>query len=124
MSQPFSNSSWQAYTPAFRHDAHQLLALGYQDALPKIHCACDEPEIDGYIAEAIEDIINDPYRPDAKRYERYSIKPQHPVRGEGRVGNSKRKLDIVIELTIHPRANVTCPLASSPVSGWMLNSQL
>lgn len=103
MSLPPPNPSWQAYAPAFRRDAHQLIAWGYRDALPRIHCDNQEEEITGFIAEAIEDVLLNPST--LRRFDRYSLKDEKPVRGEGRTGKRKRRLDIVIERTGRPRAN-------------------
>lgn len=101
MNPPFSNSAWQSYDFSFRRDAHHLLAWGYRGALPSIYCNCEEDDITSFIADAIEDILNDDLTP--KRFDRYSIKPQNPVRGEKRFGKKRRKLDILIERVARPR---------------------
>ena len=83
-----------SYDYGFRRDAHQLLAWGYENAIPKIHCKLQEEEITGFIAEEIEDKLDDPYLPE--RFERYSISDEKPISGEGRTGKSRRRLDLVI----------------------------
>jgi hypothetical protein len=83
-----------AYNNRFRQDAHQLLAWGYQDALPQIHSDLVEEEIIGFIIEAIEKKLDDPYTPE--RFDRYSIDEEKPIAVEGRKGKRRRRLDLVV----------------------------
>lgn len=82
------------YDSSFRPDAHQLLAWGYEDALPKIHCTLKEEEITGFIAEAIEERLDEPSTP--RKFRRYDIHEEKPIAVEGRTGKKRRRLDLVI----------------------------
>lgn len=87
----FARSS---YDYGFRRDAHQLLAWGYQDVLPQVHCNLTEEEITGLIVEAIEKRLDDPYTPE--KFDRYSIDEEKPISVEGRKGKKRRRLDLVV----------------------------
>ena len=87
----FARSS---YDYGFRRDAHQLLAWGYQDVLPQIHCNLTEEEITGIIVEAIEKRLDDPSTPE--KFDRYSIDEEKPISVEGRKGKKRRRLDLVV----------------------------
>ncbi|NES24134.1 MAG: hypothetical protein F6K41_35790 [Symploca sp. SIO3E6] len=82
------------YDYGFRRDAHQLLAWGYQDTLPEIHCNLTEEEITGLIVEAIEKRLDDPSTPE--KFDRYSIDEEKPIAVEGRKGKKRRRLDLVV----------------------------
>jgi hypothetical protein len=82
------------YDSSFRPVAHQLLAWGYEDALPRIHCKLQEEEITGFIAEAIEKRLDDPSTP--RKFRRYDIHEEKPMAVEGRTGKKRRRLDLVI----------------------------
>jgi hypothetical protein len=83
-----------AYDYGFRRDAHQLLAWGYQDALPDIHCNLMEEVITGLIVEAIEARLDAPSTPE--KFDRYSIDEEKPIAVEGRTGKNRRRLDLVV----------------------------
>lgn len=83
-----------AYDYGFRRDAHQLIAWGYQDALPEIHCKLLEEEITGLIVEAIREKLDDPFTPE--RFGRYDIHEEQPISVEGRKGKKRRRLDVVV----------------------------
>jgi hypothetical protein len=85
-----------SYFYGFRRDAHQLLAWGYQEALPQIHCNLMEEEITGLIVEAMREKLKDPTIPE-RFYDRYSVGEEKPLAVEGRTGKRRRKLDIVVE---------------------------
>ncbi|NEP59358.1 MAG: hypothetical protein F6K31_20470 [Symploca sp. SIO2G7] len=87
----FARSS---YDYGFRRDAHQLLAWGYQDVLPEIHCNLTEEEITGLIVEAIEERLDEPSTPE--KFDRYSIDEEKPIAVEGRKGKKRRRLDLVV----------------------------
>jgi hypothetical protein len=78
----------------FRINAHQLLAWGYEDALPQIHDNLKEEEITGIIVEAIRERLDNPRTP--KKFRRYDIHEEKPVAVEGRTGKKRRRLDLVI----------------------------
>jgi hypothetical protein len=82
------------YDFSFRPIAHQLLAWGYEDSLPRIHCKLEEEEITGFIAEAIEERLDDSSTP--KKFRRYDIHEEKPIAVEGRTGKKRRRLDLVI----------------------------
>jgi hypothetical protein len=83
-----------SYDFGLRRDAHQLLAWGYQDALPHIQGNLMEEEITGQIVEAIEKRFDDPATPE--RFDRYSIDEEKPIAVEGRKGKTRRRLDLVV----------------------------
>jgi hypothetical protein len=83
-----------SYDDGFRRGAHQLLAWGYQDTFPEIHCNLKEEEITGLIVGAIEKRLDNPYTP--KKFERYSIDEEKPISTEGRKGKNRRRLDFVV----------------------------
>jgi len=87
----FARSS---YDYGFRRDAHQLLAWGYQDALPQIHCDLQEEEITGLIVEAMEKRLDSPSTPE--KFDRYSVDEEKPIAVEGRKGKKRRRLDLVV----------------------------
>lgn len=89
------DASWIAsYDQFFRRDAHQLLAWGYEDARSNINSTLEETAITGFIAEKIDKRFDDPDTP--SRFERYYLGEDQPVVGEGRIGKSRRRLDLVI----------------------------
>ncbi len=88
-----------SYFYGFRRDAHQLLAWGHQEALPKIHCNLNEEEITGLIVEAMREKLKDPSIPE-RFYDRYSVGEEKPLAVEGRTGKRRRKLDIVVESSL------------------------
>jgi hypothetical protein len=83
-----------AYDYGFRRDAHQLLAWGYQDTLPEIHCNLMEESITGLIVEAIEKRLDAPSTPE--KFDRYFIGEEKPILIEGRTGKNRRRLDLVM----------------------------
>jgi len=87
-------SLWGAYHDAFRRDAHQLLAWGYQRAAGQINSAQEETDITGFIAEAIEDLIDNEAPPE---YLRYCADEDRPFSSERRTGKNRKRLDIVIK---------------------------
>lgn len=86
---------WTVYETYFRRDALQLLAWGHEDARPKILNDLEEPDITGFISEAIDKRLMS-FRTPA-RFDRYALKEENPVPGEDRTGKRRRRLDIVIE---------------------------
>lgn len=93
---PFSTLSLSdSYTPAFRRDAHQLLAWGYEDARNNISSGQEETEITGFIAEAIRNRFDDLRTPE--RFNRYSLSEDSPISDENLTGKSRNRVDIIIE---------------------------
>lgn len=85
-----------SYFYGLRRDAHQLLAWGHEQALPKIHCNLAEEEITGLIVEAMREKLKDSTIPE-RFFDRYSVGEEKPLAVEGRTGKHRRKLDIVVE---------------------------
>lgn len=94
-------ASWSSYDQAFREDAHQLLAWGYNDSRARITSDLEETEITGFIVEAIETRLSSPDIDE--RFDRYCIKEDNPVPGEGRTGKHRRRLDVIVECSFRPR---------------------
>ena len=92
---------WSTYEQSFREDTHQLLAWGYQDARRLIAPDSEETEITGFIAEAIQVRLSSPAIDE--RFDRYSLKDDNPVPGEGRTGKRRMRIDIIIESSSRPR---------------------
>jgi hypothetical protein len=90
---------WRQYDLAFREDAHQLLAWGYLDSCRRFTPQQEETEITGFIVDAIQSRLDSPTTP--ARFERYSVKEDNPVPGEGRTGKARRRIDIIIESARH-----------------------
>ncbi len=90
-----SRVGWLRYDQSFREDAHQLLAWGYQDSRGLLTCDLEETEITGCIADAIQARLDAPQT--EERFDRYTIKEDNPVSGEGRTGKSRMRIDIIIE---------------------------
>jgi len=88
---------WRQYDLAFREDAHQLLAWGHLDSCRLITPQQEETEITGFIVEAIQSRLDSFTTP--ARFEKYCVKEDNPVSGEGRTGKKRRRIDIIIEAT-------------------------
>ncbi|NOT62188.1 MAG: hypothetical protein HOP19_18410 [Acidobacteria bacterium] len=83
---------------AFRRHCHRLLALGYQEALPKIrHEAAQETDITNYICDAMDDCLRT--LPDGDWLRKLYVKDDPHVKGAGRTGKNRLKADIIIGLT-------------------------
>ncbi|MDQ2731388.1 MAG: hypothetical protein M3Y56_07000 [Armatimonadota bacterium] len=82
------------YNKRFRECVHQLLAWGYQDARSSIGSDTEEDAVTGYIAEAIEDRLDDLSTPPEYRIF-YSIREQNRVRSKTRAGKNRKIIDIV-----------------------------
>jgi len=84
----------------FKIQVHQLLALGYQDALQEIKSGNpshrQEPAITGFIIKAIKERKRSvPRRPAWFKY--YTVHDDPPVEKEGKSGKSRPRADIIIE---------------------------
>ncbi len=102
MFQTTHHSTWfDQYWPSFRRDVHQLIAWGYEDAKDKILWDNEEPDITGFIVEAIQDRLRSPSCP--SWCDRYSLKENNPVPSKGRKGKHRKMPDIIIESTVSPR---------------------
>ena len=96
-----ASTGWDAYEQSFREDAHQLLAWGYQDARQLITPDREETEITGFVTEAIQARLSSAEIDEC--FDRYSLKDDNPVPGEGRTGKRRLKIDIIIESSFRPR---------------------
>lgn len=95
---------YEAYSDSFRTHAFQLLAWGYADARARITALSDETEVTGFIAEAIDDRIDDPRVDEV--YMSFVVKDDPPIRAEDRTGRRRRRVDLILESTEvrpHPR---------------------
>ncbi len=97
-------SVWREYDLSFREDAHQLLAWGYLAARPLITSGQEETDITGFIAETIQAKLDSPEIDE--RFNRYSLKEENPIAGEGRTGKRRMRLDITIESSQRPRNKI------------------
>ena len=96
-----TGTSWSSYDQSFREDAHQLLVWGYNDSRHRVTSDLEETEVTGFIVEAIETKLSAPDMDE--RFDRYSIKEDNPVPGEGRTGKRRRRMDVIVECTYRPR---------------------
>jgi hypothetical protein len=85
------------YRSAYRKHVHKLLAWGYADSRHRVQVKQEEPDITGFIAEAIKDRLNDPDSP--SWCDTIGIADDPPIPGEGRVGRGRRRPDLVFERT-------------------------
>lgn len=87
------------YPEIFRSQVHQMIAWGYEDALPQIRAANkkgrQETAITGFIVAAIKNRIRAINRPGWLRY--YSAHDDPPVEAERKTGRSRPRVDIIIE---------------------------
>lgn len=85
------------YNGSFLRGAHQLLAWGYEDTRRqhKIHALALEEGITGDIVEAIKLRLDDPRTP-SKYTTHYFVDDESHVRGSGKAGKTRQRLDIVV----------------------------
>ncbi len=78
---------------AFRRHCHRFLAIGYQEALPRIQNDPDEEtDITGYICEALHKW----FRAHPRDSFSFVIQDDPPLRDTGRTGKRRRRTDIII----------------------------
>lgn len=95
-----SKAYFGPFPKRFVADVHQLLAWGYQDAYSRIHSPTsdkdqEEPAITGFIAEAIEDRIDDLNRP--RWCKNYSVYDDPSEKHEDKSGRSRPRSDLRIK---------------------------
>ena len=95
MSDLRSGDDWNIYQQAFRENVHHLLAWGYGDCRSRTGPNDEEEVITAYIAEAVDDRINDPRTPET--YTRYSVHNVHFVSPGGQTGKRLLRLDLMLE---------------------------
>ena len=86
---------WDEYLMVLREDAHLIVAWGYADARSKLSTARDEYDLTSFLADAMNERINNPLTPD--RFLLYSVHSERPIRPRGELGKDRPKLDIQIE---------------------------
>src|SRR5438105_842916 len=97
----FSNNR-PAYMKSFIEDAHRLVYLGYQRIGPQNHVSTAEEVITELIANAINQLIEDPRATPWMR--RYIAIDDRRVSGTGGTGKSRPRVDIeIIYLQRYPR---------------------
>lgn len=78
---------------AFRRHCHRFLAIGYQEALPRIRNDPDEEtDITGYICEALENW----FRVNPQKSFLFFIKEDPPLSGSSRTGQRRLRTDIIL----------------------------
>ncbi len=93
----------------FRRNAHKLIAIGYQKALPQIKSSSkgDETSTTGFIAEAISDwlMFEEP-----KGFNGFAVLDDPPEKSydKTRAGRSRRRSDLVITYNNSPRNRFVC----------------
>ena len=83
------------YWSAYRQHVHTLLAWGYADSRHRVQSKHEEPDITGFIAEAIQDRLDALDCP--SWCDRIAIKDDPPVRGGGRTGRGRWRPDLIFE---------------------------
>ncbi len=90
-----------AFPDAFIKHIHQLIAIGYTDARPRIKVndkkANEEPSITGFIVTALKNRKR-ALRPLSKWIKHYSFQENRPTEYGNRVGSDRLLPDIVIEM--------------------------
>lgn len=84
------------YWSAFRRHVHALLAWGYEDSRHRVQAKQQEPDITGFIAEAIKDRLNDPVSPDWCM--NFWVDDDPPIPGGGRTGRGRWRPDLIFVL--------------------------
>src|SRR5438270_7791437 len=78
---------------AFRRHCHRFLAIGYHEALRRIHTDPDEEtDITGYICEALEKW----FRTHPEQSSCFFVKDDPPVSGTHKTGKRRPRTDIII----------------------------
>ncbi len=78
---------------AFRRHSHNLLAIGYREALPRIRAESDEEtDITGYICVAMKEWL----RANPGKYDGFDVHDDPPVEQAGKTGKRRPRTDIII----------------------------
>lgn len=83
------------YWSIYRQHIHTLLAWGYANSRNRVQTKHDETAITGFIAEAIQDILDDPDSP--IWCNQIVIKDDPPIPGGGRTGRKRWRPDLIFE---------------------------
>ena len=87
----------EKYWFSIRQHVHQLIAWGYEDAQVNIRPNLEEPDITGFLAEAMSERLRSFNGP--KWCTQFVIKEDNPVAGLGRIGKRRKRPDLIIECT-------------------------
>jgi hypothetical protein len=82
------------YEKYFRHHAHMLIVWGHQRAVASIQPDSDEPDISGFLAEAIRNLLA---TGSCRWFQHYTVHNEKPISAGNRTGKSRKKLDLTIE---------------------------
>src|ERR1035438_671029 len=81
---------------AFRRHSHSPLAIGYQEALPRILKEPDEEtDITGYICEALKEW----FRAHPKESAGFDVHDDPPLKQSGKTGKRRSRTDVIITYT-------------------------
>lgn len=94
-------ASVDEYWSAYRQHVHTLLAWGYEDSRHRVRVDDEEPAITGFIAEAIQDRLNDLNSPDW--CDTIDIHDDPPISGGGRTGRGRWRPDLIFKSTAERR---------------------
>ncbi len=83
------------YWSAYRGHIHTLLAWGYNDSKNRVQIRHNETDITGFIAEAIQNRLDDPDSP--LWCDQIGLKDDPPVPGGGRTGRKRWRPDLIFE---------------------------
>ena len=83
------------YWSTYRQHIHTLLAWGYANSRNRVEGKHEEPDITGFIAEAIKDRLDAPDSP--PWCNQIGIDDDPPIRGGGRTGRSRWRPDLIFE---------------------------
>lgn len=88
-------ASIDEYWAAYRQRVHMLLAWGYVASRSRVQAEHEEPDITGFIAEAIQSILDDPNSPGW--CDQIAIKDDPPIPGGKRTGRKRWRPDLIFE---------------------------
>src|SRR5579875_1126658 len=83
------------YWSTYRRHIHTLLAWGYADSHSRVQTGHEEPDITGFIAEAIQNRLNSNDSP--SWCDQIALKDDHPIPGGGRTGRRRWRPDLIFE---------------------------
>lgn len=90
-----------SYWSTYRRHAHTLLAWGYEDSRRRVLDVHEEPDITGFIVEAIQDRFDSPSSP--PWCDQIALKDDPPVPGGKRTGRSRWRPDLIFESLVGRR---------------------
>jgi len=83
------------YQSTYRQHVHTLLAWGYEDSRKRVQAKHEEPDITGFIAEAIQDRLDASDSP--PWCDQIAIKDDHPIPSARRTGRNRWRPDLIFE---------------------------